>query len=130
MSSEASLNDKVSSGRYYMNKIFGRGLERARELDQSSPGRALGSVRSVTIKPDSSGGHLVRVERSSAIDEKGLPKASRVGDSVSTSHTFSKAHDTLQFLSDILSDRPGDVFSGGNEGERLLGQVLNGGKLD
>ncbi|HVB99006.1 MAG TPA: hypothetical protein VNJ12_06695 [Candidatus Dormibacteraeota bacterium] len=136
MAPESNLEDKASSGRFYMNKIFGRGLEQVRALDRNGTnGKALGAVRRVTIEPQSNGGHRVVVERS-AVTERGGHSglgagAGRIGSSPVSEHSFAHADDAIHFLNDVLTDRP-PAPSGGGEAGRFLDQVLDengGGKI-
>ncbi len=129
MASQSSLEDKAPSGRFYMNKIFGRGLEHVRALESNGKsGHALGTVRRVTIEPTSGGGHTVRVERSGVAEhvERGVPASvDRIGESLASEHSFGHAGDALRFLSDVLNDHPASPAAGRGEAGRFLDQVLD-----
>lgn len=146
MASETSLEDRGSAGRYYMNKIFGRGVERARALDRNGGNdggndggsgsggdntkNPLGPVRRVTIEPQSEGGHRIVVERSEAAEDNGHPAASdsagrNAPDStIATEHSFGDAEHAIQFLSDVMNDREPAVSGGASEGDRFLDEIL------
>jgi hypothetical protein len=127
MSSQASLNDKASSGRYYMNKIFGRGVERARALDRSSgAGKALGAVRRVTIEPQSDGSHRVVVERVSGAGLQPVSHAGKISaPHAASEHSFAGTGDALRFLSDVLSDRTPAATAPNGEAGHFLDEILD-----
>jgi hypothetical protein len=100
--------------RYYMNKAFGRGLERARALDEGQNGSEL---QRATIEPLTGGGHRVVVERSSSVVRGG-----RTGPGGERSeHSFGKPEDALRFLQDLLHGRLPDVSDAAGMGERGTG---------
>ena len=126
--------------RFYMNKSYGRSLERARALDEQPDGQQDGGeLQRATIEPDSRGGHTVIVERSATSirgggDEQGNHRSE---------HSFAKPEDALRFLEDILHGRllgEGEAGGNGDAGsedagngqqhrsavEDLLGDVLSG----
>lgn len=125
MGSRSRLEDKVPSSSYYMNKIFGRGLEQIRSLERNGKGgRALGLVSRVTIEPRSGGGHLVRVERSRSF-EHGVPASvDRIGPALTSEHSFGNTGDAIHFLNDVLTGRMPKAPGGGEAG-RFLDQVLD-----
>ncbi|HVB35380.1 MAG TPA: hypothetical protein VNJ52_13550 [Patescibacteria group bacterium] len=125
MASESSLEDRAPSGRFYMNKLFGRGVERARALDRDGEsGKALGTVRRVTIEPQSNGSHRVVVEHSTTIEQGGRHGAGsgagkgQIAESPVSEHSFAGAGDALRFLSDVLSNRPPAPAAGSGESGR------------
>lgn len=127
MASESSLADRIASGRYYMNKIFGRGLERVRALERDVRGHnPLGTVKRITIEPKSGGVHRVVVEHESASMPLGRLNAGaeRIGSSPVTEHLFHGAEDAMRFLGDVLSNRPPVQPGAGGEAGRFLDQVL------
>jgi hypothetical protein len=125
--------------RFYMNKSYGRSLERARALDERPGGQQDGGeLQRATIEPDSSGGHKVIVERSAtAIRGGGAEQGNQRSE-----HSFAKPEDALRFLEDILHGRlPGEGEAGNGDAgsgdagngqphrsaaEDLLGDVLSG----
>jgi hypothetical protein len=152
MASHTSLDDRVSSGRHYMNKLFGRDVERARALERNGrTGNPLGPARRVTIEPQSSGGHRVVVERSAVVEQGDRPSSQggRIAGSSTSEHSFGSTGDAMRFLSDVLNDRPPSPSGTSSEGgrpdaftdtgrsvstgsDRFLDQVLdeNGGSSD
>lgn len=132
MASGSSLEDKVR-GQFYMNKIFGRGMEHVRALERDAKGgKALGSVRRVTIEPQYGGRHRVVVERSAVVEHAGhgFPaSADRIGSSLSSEHSFRSAGDAVHFLNDVLTDHSPAPSADDGEAGRFLDQVLseNGG---
>jgi hypothetical protein len=133
MASETSQEDRGSAGRYYMNKIFGRGVERARALERNgASGNPLGPVRRVTIEPQANGGHRIVVERSAAVEETARPASSdsaagrnAPGAALASEHSVGGADDAIRFLSGVLNGRAPAVSGGASEGDRFLGQILN-----
>jgi hypothetical protein len=112
----------VSGGgaeRYYMNKSYGRSLERARALDARPSGQTGGEFRRATIEPEAGGGHKVIVEHSTTVIGDG-----RDGQQAESSErSFAKPEDAIQFLQEILHGRlPGEVESG-NHGEAGRGSA-------
>lgn len=100
--------------RYYMNKAFGRGLERARALDEGSNGSEL---QRATIEPLTGGGHRVVVERSAAVVRGG-----RTGQEGERSeHSFRTSEDVLRFLQDLLHGRLPGLSEGSGPRERGAG---------
>jgi hypothetical protein len=115
--------------RFYMNKAYGRSLERARALDARPGGQQDsqqdGAFRRVTIEPETGGGHRVIVEHSTTVigghDEEPAERSE---------HSFAKPEDAVQFLQDILRGRlpggsedkdEGDPGSSGARGGRNEG---------
>ncbi len=105
------------SERYYMNKAFGRSLERAKALDgdKGKPQEQPSTLQQATIEPDSHGGHRVTIERLLQITGSGR-EARR------TEHWFPEVESAIQFLHRVLS---GDGPEDGPAGERDHGQTGN-----
>ncbi len=101
--------------RYYMNKAFGRSLERAKALD-GEMGKSQerdGQIQKATIEPDARGGHLVTIER--LIEATGNGREAR-----QSRVWFPEIESAIQFLRHVLSGkRPED----GQVGERENGEA-------
>jgi hypothetical protein len=99
----------VAAKPYYMNKAYGRSLERARALDAREGGPRGSAFQRATIEPESDSGHKVIVEHNTTVIDGG-----RDGRDVARSeHSFATPEDALRFLRDVLLGRsPGEVGNG------------------
>lgn len=95
--------------RYYMNKMFGRGVERARALEQATrDSEQPEALKRVTVEPDEGGGHRVIVERVTLL--AGGQRPNEAENNGQSEHSFARPGDTLQFLHDLLTGRaPGEA---------------------
>lgn len=102
--------------RYYMNKMFGRGMEQARRLDDETPGGdGNGGLQRVTIEPHTHGGHRVIVERETVAEDGQSPRGAAGSDR--TEHSFARPADALAFLHDLLTGRePAETADAGEPG--------------
>lgn len=98
---EATRKD---SGRFYMNKIFGRGLERARALEgQMMAAQKPGAILRATVEPGGVGSdHRVVIERGAATLKGGQAGENPIR---SSEHTFGQIEDAIRFLDDVLHGR-------------------------
>jgi hypothetical protein len=95
--------------RYYMNKAYGRSLEKARALDSLTGGNEGGEFQRATIEPEADGGHKVIVEHSTTVVAGGGDGR----DVARSEHSFSTPEDAIQFLREVLRGRlPGGVRNG------------------
>lgn len=92
------------AGRFYMNKIFGRGLEKARALEeQKMEARKPGQILRATIEPSrEGGGHRVVIERQAMTIQGGQDGDNPIG---SSEHTFGQIEDAIRFLDEVLHGR-------------------------
>lgn len=97
--------------RFYMNKLFGRGLEQARALEQQMmETQKPGAIVRALIEPDQEGGeHRVVIEKQTMAGQRGQG----TGDPIrSTEHMFGQIEDAIRFLDDVLHGRtPGEAGS-------------------
>lgn len=116
------------AGRYYMNKIFGRGLEKARALEEEmqAPGKP-GTVMRAMIEPDQDGGqHRVTIESHTMTMRSGQRGGKTLS---STEHMFTNIEEAIRFLDDVLHGRPAneDDADGGKEEQQRGTGAEDGG---
>jgi hypothetical protein len=113
----------VTAERYYMNKAYGRSLERARALDAQAEGQRGVEFQRATIEPEAGGGHKVIVEHRATVIDGG-----RDGEDVGRSeHSFVTPEDAIQFLRDILRGHLQGEGGAGRHSDAGLDSELEGG---
>lgn len=123
-----STGTEEGTGRYYMNKIFGRGIEKARALEEQiqGPGKPRTVMRAMIEPNQGSGRHRVTVESDTMMTQSGQRGGKPVS---STEHMFSNLEDAIRFLDDVLHGRSPneeEVDSGNGEGLREAGTEDDG----
>lgn len=104
------------TGRFYMNKIFGRGMENARAFEEEMHKAGMPeAILRATIEPGRGNGeHRVMIERQTTVPGQG-PKANAAGES---EHTFNQIEDAIGFVDDMLHGRlPGAGMMANGDGE-------------
>lgn len=93
----------MADGRFYMNKMFGHGLDQAREADElDRKHREHGGLKRITVEPDHKGGHHVIVERMTMV---GVPHGEGGGHE---EHNFATPEEMMQFMHAVMHGDHGE----------------------
>jgi hypothetical protein len=117
------------AGRFYMNKIFGRGLEKARALEeQMAEVRKPGTILRAMIEPSrEGGGHRVMIERQAMTIQGGQDGENPIR---SSEHTFGQIEDAIRFLDDVLHGRLTGENDSNDGNSRNIGTTTRAGAND